>query len=125
MDALSKTKGSRPDPSEYLPSSYIDNHLAKFNNGSSRIVSKADYNDFGAGKPDMGRTEFITTKSELDEILTLPIAEQAERLGIPVEQIQDGLVRVDFKPSSKIEMPSGNEWGEREKWIPGGNQVFL
>ena len=84
-------------------------------------MKKSDYDNFGIGKPDAAKTEFVATKSEIDEILSLPVEQQAEKLGIPVDQIQNGgLVRVDFKPSNKIEMPSGNEWGANDQWIPGG-----
>lgn len=58
LDALNKTKGYRPDPNEYLDADYIANHLAKFDDGSSRLVRKSDYNNFGIGKPDVGKTEF-------------------------------------------------------------------
>jgi len=40
LEALNTTKGNRQTPSTYLDQSYIDNHLAKFNEGSSRIVKK-------------------------------------------------------------------------------------
>ncbi|NJN27994.1 MAG: fibronectin type III domain-containing protein [Cyclobacteriaceae bacterium] len=121
LEALSKPKGSRPDPSDYLSQKYIDDHLAKFDDGGSRIVSKNAYDEYGIGKPDNGKTEFIATKSEVDEILKLPIEQQAEKLGIPIDQLQNGgIVRVDFKPTDKIEIPSGNEFGANDQWIPGG-----
>lgn len=49
--------------------------------------------------------------------------QQAQKLGIPIEQIENGdILRIDFKLSKdvKIEMPSGNEFGANDKWIPGG-----
>ncbi|KZS39571.1 hypothetical protein AWE51_07915 [Aquimarina aggregata] len=114
-------KGSRPNPSTYLDASYIVRHLEKFKDGASRIVKKSDFDEFGIGKPDVGKTEFVATKADIDEILKLPLEKQAEKLGIPVDQIKnDGLVRVDFKPTSKIELPSGNEFGANDQWIPGG-----
>lgn len=109
-----------PDPSTYLDADYIANHLAKFDDGGSRIVLKETYVRRGLGKPDEGMTEFISTKLEIDYILTLPVAEQAERLGLLVDEINGGLVRIDFNPSNKIEIPSGKEFGANDKWIPGG-----
>ncbi len=124
IEAFAKSKGSRPDPSEYLDDDYITAHLSKFDDGiASRIVLEDDYLEFGVGKPDLGKTEFVGTKSEIDQILTLPIEQQAQKLGIPVEQLQNGgVVRIDFNlnGSNKVEMPSGNEFGANNKWIPGG-----
>ena len=121
LEALDAPKGSRNTPDTYLSKDYIDNHLKNFEDGGSRIVTRNDYNEYGVGKPDAGKTEFIATKSEIDEILKLPVQEQANRLGLPVEQLQNGdVVRIDFKPTDKIEIPSGNEWGANDQWIPGG-----
>ena len=120
LDALSKPKGTRPDPSTYLDADYIANHLAKFDDGSSRIVLKDSYLRRGVGKPDAGKTEFVFPKSEMDEILSLPNAEKAKKLGIPESQLDGELVRIDFKSTDKIEMPSGNEFGANDQWIPGG-----
>lgn len=99
-----------PDPSTYLDADYIANHLAKFNDGGSRIVLKETYIKRGVGKPDEGMTEFISTKSEIDHILTLSVAEQAEKLGLSVDEINGGLVRINFNLSNKIEMPSGKRF---------------
>ncbi|MGQ1890443.1 hypothetical protein ACT29H_08355, partial [Thermophagus sp. OGC60D27] len=121
LEALAKPKGSRPDPSEYLDADYIENHLSKFEGGGSRLVAKSDFETYGVGKPDAGKTEFVFPNTEMDEILSLPVAEQAKILGVPVEQLQNGsLVRIDFKPTNKIDMPSGNEFGANTEWIPGG-----
>ncbi len=122
---LALPKGSRPPPKDYLDPDYISKHLAKFEKEGevSRIVMKKDHETFGVGKPDIGKTEFVSTKSEIDEILKLPISEQVKKLGIPVEQLKGGnVVRIDFKLSAKykVEMPSGNEFGVNNKWLPGG-----
>lgn len=45
------------------------------------------------------------------------------KLGIPPTQLQEGaLVRIDFKISDryKVEVPSGNEFGTNDLWLPGG-----
>ena len=122
---LALPKGSRPNPTEYLSAEYITNHLKQFENEGvvSIIVLKSDYEVFGVGKPDFGKTEFVGLRSEIDEILKLPLSEQAKKLGIPVNQLEGGeVVRIDFKLSNrnKVEMPSGNEWATNDKWLPGG-----
>ena len=45
------------------------------------------------------------------------------KLGIPPTQLQEGgLVGIDFKISDryKVEVPSGNEFGTNDLWLPGG-----
>ncbi|MDR6969178.1 hypothetical protein J2X31_003205 [Flavobacterium arsenatis] len=122
---LAIAKHERPDPFEYLKKEYILQHLKKFEDEgiASRIVLKDDYDRFGVGKPDLGKTEFVSTKSEIDKILKLPLNEQSRKLGISIQQLNNGQVmRIDFKLSSKnkIFMPSGNEFGTNSKWLPGG-----
>ncbi len=122
---LAFPKGERPLPSTYLRRKYIKHHLRKFEKEgiASRIVSKNDFVNFGVGKPDKEKTEFVGLKSEIDFLLSLPLIEQANKLGIPVEQLQNGyLLRINFSLSDgyKVYMPSGNEFGANPKWIPGG-----
>lgn len=122
---LEKAKGNRLDPKEYLKAEYIKEHIELFEKEGivSRIVPKDKFEEFGVGKPDVGKTEFVSRKSDIDDILMLSTEEQALKLGIPLEQIENGdIVRIDFKLSKeiKVEMPSGNEWGTNEKWLPGG-----
>lgn len=118
-------KGQRPLPTSYLKRKYVFRHIRRFQKEGivSRIVSKNDYVHFGIGKPDRGKTEFVGLKSEMDFLLSLPLQEQAEKLGIPIEQLQNGnLMRVNFTLSRryKAHMPTGNEFGANPKWIPGG-----
>jgi hypothetical protein len=122
LEALSLPKGKRPNPKKYISEIDYKNHLDKFNDGGSRIVTRKDFDDYGIGKPDNGNTEFISTKSDIDKIINLPIEQQAKKLGISVEQLKEGggLVRIDFNHSDKIQIPSGNEWGVNKNWIPGG-----
>ena len=122
---LEKPKGSRPHPKEYLTAQYIKEHIGLFQKEgiASRVISKTDFEDFGVGKPDIGKTEFVSRKSDIDDILMLSTEEQAVKLGKPIEQIESGeLVRIDFilSKETKIEIPSGNEFGANKEWIPGG-----
>ena len=122
LEVLNTPHGSRPpDPSTYLSAEYISKHLSKFDEGSSRIVTKSDFYTYGVGKPDPGKTEFVFPKSEMDKILRLSNAEIAKKLGVPESQLKGNLIRIDFKPTNKIEMPTGNEFGaNNNRWIPGG-----
>ncbi len=121
-------KRSRPDPGTYLTREYIEGHLAKFESEEicSRIVLKKTYEKYGIGKPDSEKTEFASLKSDIDRVLSQSngdISKIASSLGIDESQLAGGsLLRVDFKFSSehKPHMPSGNEYGTNEKWMPGG-----
>jgi RHS repeat-associated protein len=119
-------KGTRPDPSTYLPQSYIDTHLQKFDNGASRIVTRSDYEKYGFGKPDATNSEFMSTKADVDAIVKSAngdVTKIAADLGIPVEQLEKGsLVRIDVVNPRYFDaaMPSGNEFGANKQWIPGG-----
>ncbi|MEY8780036.1 hypothetical protein AB9K32_06385 [Allomuricauda sp. XS_ASV26] len=47
-------------------------------------------------------------------------SEKAKKLGVPESQLDGNLVRIDFKLTDKIDIPSGNEFGANSDWIPGG-----
>ena len=119
-------KSTRPAPSTYLPKSYIDAHLQKFDDGASRIVTRSDYEKYGFGKPDATDSEFMSTKVDVDSIVSSSggdITKIAEDLGIPKEQLVKGsLVRIDISNPRDfdISMPSGREFGANPQWLPGG-----
>lgn len=122
---LTKLKGERPSPIQCFAPEHIIEHYNLFEKEGTalRVISKQDFDDYGIGKPDLGKTEFVSRKSDIDDILMLSPKEQAVKLGKPIEQIKKGeLVRVDFKLSKdvRVEIPSGNEWGANDQWIPGG-----
>lgn len=121
--------GTRPDPSEYLDQSYIDQHLARFENGASRIYVSGSLHQWGPGQAD--HTTFVFPTDELQTILdeTGGDAQQlALRLGMDADFYLDSdgnplPVEIrNFTPDelSGLRMPSGNEGGANPKWIPGG-----
>ncbi|MCU0433087.1 MAG: hypothetical protein MUC87_06505 [Bacteroidia bacterium] len=124
---LSKPKGEREVPEIYLSNDYIENHLSIFEKEGivSRIVLKTAYDKYGIGKPDKGKTEFVSLKSDIDKLISDSngdIEILSSVLGVSKEQLSGGLVRVDFYLNSqnKVHMPSGNEFGTNSQWIPGG-----
>jgi len=123
---LTKADGKWPPPSDYLDQSFINAHEGIFTQEgvASRIVSKSAYNKFGIGKPDQWSSEFVSTKSDIDKVLNESggdLNQIASQLGIPSSQLQGGLVRIDFDLSkNSVFMPSGNEWGANDLWIPSG-----
>ena len=118
-------KGLRPDPSDYLSPTYIDNHLAQFDAGATRFQLKSVLDKYGPARED--GTSFVVPKAEADRL----IAETAgnpraleEALGLPAGQLDgaDPLMRVDFAAPREhgLRVPSGNEAGANPQWIPGG-----
>ena len=119
-------KGSRPKPSTYLDQKYIDEHLAKFDDGASYLAPKDALDRFGrnpVGRPD---GQFVMSKNEMDDLFDkadgdLSIIEK--ELGIPSGLWKDKeLVRIDIPnpKESNIRIPDGNEGGANELWLPGG-----
>ncbi|ORV78880.1 hypothetical protein [Mycobacteroides immunogenum] len=121
---LSLEKGSRPDPSDYLPREYIDHHLSQFSDGASRFMPESNLDKYGIAQRD--GTSFVMPKGEADSLIGSTqgnprLMEKA--LGLPDGYLDSNkLVRVDVPDPGKYElrMPSGNEAGANEQWIPGG-----
>jgi hypothetical protein len=123
---LDLPKGSRPKPSAYLDKSFINNHLSKFDEGGGYITSKGGLDKFGremVGRPD---GQFLMPKSELDAVLKRAdgdISVIERELGIPPGSWKgQELVRIDVpKPKDlNLRVPSGNEAGANDLWLPGG-----
>jgi hypothetical protein len=125
-EILGTEKGLRPTPDSYLPSTYIEDHLRNFEDGAARIILRSAYEEYGIGKPDLGRTEFVLTKADADAIISESGGDPvriAARLGVPEDQlVGDSMVVVHFNSTSIFDanIPSGNEWGANSQWLPGG-----
>lgn len=122
-------KGDAPDPGEYLDADYIAQHLARFDDGASRIYFSDSLHTYGPGQAD-GST-FVFPTSELQDIIDSSggrADDVADALGIDRKYFYDASgnpVPVEirhFDPSelSGLRMPSGNESGANANWIPGG-----
>jgi len=64
-EILATAKGSRPDPSTYLPEEYIANHLAQFDEGITKFAwGRPTY-------PEVGHPSgsFVMPKSVADDLL--------------------------------------------------------
>lgn len=89
-------------------------------------MTLSDYTNYGLGKPDATKSEFVSSKVDIDNIIKESngdVVAIAKRLGIPEEQMISGsLVRVDFPNPTQVDiaMPSGREWGANKQWLPGG-----
>ena len=130
-EIINLPKGTRPDPSLYLPQDYIDIHLAQFEDGVSVIQTKWAYSRYSetngfVGVPD-DNTLFVMPRKFCDEVIAeasgdISIIEK--RLGFPEGYFKSGggLIRIDVDnlEGLNLRMPTGNETGANSLWIPGG-----
>lgn len=128
-ESIVSWKGDAPDPGEYLDGDYIRQHLARFDDGASRIYFSDTLHTYGPGQWD-GST-FVFPTSELDDIIRNADGDVniiADQLGMERSWFFDDngdplpLEIRHFDPSelTNLRMPSGNEAGANEHWIPGG-----
>ncbi|WP_386698363.1 hypothetical protein [Lonepinella sp. MS14436] len=118
-------KGKRPDPSTYLPKEYIEQHLAKFDNGAVRITSLSSVKKYGTIGPENGG--FVMPKQDFDLIVkhangNLRLLEKY--LGLDQGVLSNADTGVFYIPKDQfknLRMPTGNEGGANQQWIPGGN----
>ncbi|WHS60249.1 PAAR domain-containing protein [Pseudomonas sp. G2-4] len=123
-DILAMPKGSRPDADTYLSPQYVKEHLAQFENGASRFTTKNNLDKYGIAQRD--GTTFLMPKAEADQLVANAKGDKRaleKALGLPENTLESStLVRVDI-PAPKdmnLRIPSGNEAGANEFWIPGG-----
>jgi len=120
-------KGARPDPVTYLSPSYIDKKLSNFDQGASYLVPKDILDEYGRdilGMPD--NSQYVIPSTQMDSLLTKAngdISVIESELGIPSGQWQGrSLIRIDVSSPGELNLriPSGNEMGANDLWIPGG-----
>lgn len=120
---LSAPKGKRPLPETYLRPDYIAEHLSQFDEGVVRFTSRSAYKKYGTLGPDGG---FVLPKKELDKVLAeskgdIKLIEV--KLGLPEGYLGDDdvmIVLMERKDCTSLSLPSGNENGANEFWLPGG-----
>ena len=123
-EILAIPKGARPNPAEYLSESYITEHLARFDGGATKFTTQATLDKYGIAQRD--GTAFVMPKNEADELLAAAHGDPAlleQALGLPAGTLEHNpLVRVDIPNprDANLRVPSGNEAGANDQWIPGG-----
>ncbi|WP_347928384.1 PAAR domain-containing protein [Pseudomonas helvetica] len=123
-DILATPKGSRPDADTYLSPEYVTEHLAQFDKGASRFTTKNNLDKYGLAQRD--GTTFLMPKHEADQLLANAKGDKRaleKALGLPENTLESStLVRVDIPAPRDLNLriPSGNEAGANEFWIPGG-----
>ncbi len=124
--AQAMPNGSRPHPSTYLPSSYIDAHLAKFSPGASYIAPKWALDKFGRDPVGRADGQFVMSKTQMDDMLKRTngdIGQIENELGIPAGSwsgTEMVVIEVPNPSAHNIRMPTGNESGANSLWLAGG-----
>ncbi|KAI1710724.1 shK domain-like domain-containing protein [Ditylenchus destructor] len=122
-----RTNGRFPPVSEYLPKSYIRRHLSMFDDGAAFFITEQSLEKFGReliGRPD--NTQFVIPVDYMDDLLyeangNISVVE--DELGIPAGVwVGMDMRRIDVPRPRLLHLriPSGNEAGANELWIPGG-----
>lgn len=127
-------KGKRPEPNTYLSYTYMKQHLLQFNDGISIIIGMEYYLKYTVYNNIIGREDntcFVMPTYICDQIDVLyenKIEMFEKILNFPHGYFkkQNGLVRLDIKNISNLNLriPSGNELGTNEYWIPGGYTIY-
>lgn len=125
LDALAKKDAGEvvPDPSTYLDADYIANHLAKFDDGAVRFTTQSKIDNYGT----LGGDEaFTMPKSEFDDLIVETggdLAQVEQKLGLDAGELTGDnavIAWVKKEDMGEVKMPSGNEGGANDQWIPGG-----
>jgi hypothetical protein len=121
-EILAMEKGTRPDPSEYLSQEYIEHHLEQFNQGGTRFMPDENFDKYGIGQRD--GTTFVFPTPEVDALMDKgDFAAVEKALGLPDGYFKDyNMIRVDIPDPQQysLRIPSGNEAGANDYWLPGG-----
>ena len=133
IDAILATpKGQRPDPSTYMTQAQIDAHLARFDDGAARLTTQANIDRFGVPG---GPGGFTTSTAEMKDAIvearrsfdTLDerVAYMEQRLGydpggIDIDTAVVARMQPDPLRDRGLRVPSGNEAGANDNWVPGG-----
>jgi len=121
-EILALPKGSRPDPSEYLSPEYIERHPEHFVRGGTRLMLEETFRTYGIGQRD--GTTFLFPASEVEPLIVKgDFAAVESALGLPEAYLKDfNVIRIDIARLDEynLRIPSGNEAGANEYWLPGG-----
>lgn len=118
-------RGDRPDPTTYMSREAIDQHLDAFREtGAVRFTPASNVTDYGTLGPPGGT--FVIPRRELDALIEETggdMAQIEQRLGLGAGSLTSGqTIAAYIAPEDLrgLRMPSGNERGANEFWLPGG-----
>lgn len=115
-----------PDPDRMLPERYRTEHLSQFDHGGSRIQGREGYEKYGPFRTDGDNSTFLMPTDQVQHVLDNAGGDVRlieSQLGLEPGSLPTDLVHVEFPTltSSDVRMPSGNETGANDSWIPYGH----
>jgi hypothetical protein len=119
-------EGDRPGPTRCFPADTVAKHLVGFEGGAYYLTSDAGLDRRVRDKLGRSDGQFVLPPKVLDDIFLRTKGDMAlieKELGIPAGSWQDQeFVRIDISDpkSLNVRLPSGNEDGANDLWIPGG-----
>ena len=117
-DVILAPKGSRPLPETYMTQQEINASLRPFEDGVTKIKAASP-----AGTEGPPGGTFVMPKAEADRIIKEAggsTAKLEDLLGLSRGTLGANPVRVDIPKPTGLRMPSGNELGTNNQWVPGG-----
>lgn len=125
-EIISISKGNRPNPSNYLKWRYRRRHQRNFRRGASFLTPKYILDKYG--RTVVGREDglFVMCNKEMNTLLQKANGQLSyveTELGIPAGSWKNTeIIRIDIRKPKKLHLrlPSGNEEGANNLWIPGG-----
>lgn len=127
-EIISIPKGQKPDPSMYMSSLEIKEHLSLFDDGAVRIQSKESFekamNLYGSNIGDPATGTFVLPKRIVNKAIEASNGNPRileKLLGLDPGYLGEHPILLDINNPSNIRIPSGNEAGAwPEYWIPCG-----
>jgi hypothetical protein len=117
-------KPHRPETGSYISPKQEKEHLAQFENGVARIMTADALKKYGPGQKD--GTSFVLPQWQLNEVLDYAKGDRGrleDALGLQRGELGSAplvLVTIPHPDKYNLRLPSGNEAGANQKWIPGG-----
>lgn len=125
------SKRDRDDPSSYLPKSYIDAHIHKFNSEGAGFIAIQGWME-NPDHPRLPPRKFVGLRSEMDSIIEKyeasgndwKILVKELSLGEGTDLSKESIAYIVIEPGDSrvsYDIPSGKEAGAYDgEWIPGG-----
>ncbi len=113
----------RPDPKTYMSTRDIDAHLAPFRGGAAKIVPFNPTQTIGPNVAHFDKGVFVMTRSDADAVIARTGGDprlMEKELGLTDGYLGEKPNLIAIDNPSGLRVPSGNETGANEHWIPGG-----
>ena len=116
-------RGQRPPVDTYLQAEQIERHLASFDEGAIRFTARDKVEKYGTLANGEG---FVMPAKEFDALMGRSggdLRAVERELGLDPGYLGDSNTFVAFVERGDLDglrIPTGNEWGANQNWLPGG-----